>query len=200
MGRVVAGYTPPTISANVDACAGVGPAPPDPSCLRMTNARGARWWAQHWFDARDDGWVCRGLSGGLVELGLATGAAPLPGAQRSKSRVGEWRARWDSNPRPQPPQGCALSAELRAREWEPATAPRLCLMVPKGGFEPPRPYGHCALNAARLPFRHFGAVASGMNLLATSSLSCRRQGSQETALGQDISDTAFRRARRDGSG
>jgi len=39
-----------------------------------------------------------------------------------------------------------------------------------------------------------------MNLLATSSLSCRRQGSQETALGQDISDTAFRRARRDGSG
>ena len=23
--------------------------------------------------------------------------------------------------------------------------------VPKGGFEPPHPYGHCALNAARLP-------------------------------------------------
>ena len=29
-------------------------------------------------------------------------------------------------------------------------------MVPKEGFEPTRPYGHCALNAARLPFRHFG--------------------------------------------
>src|SRR5690349_23098718 len=26
--------------------------------------------------------------------------------------------------------------------------------VRKGGFEPPRPFGHCDLNAARLPFRH----------------------------------------------
>ncbi len=29
-------------------------------------------------------------------------------------------------------------------------------LVPKVGFEPTRPEGHCALNAARLPFRHFG--------------------------------------------
>ena len=29
-------------------------------------------------------------------------------------------------------------------------------MVPKVGFEPTRPYGHYALNVARLPFRHFG--------------------------------------------
>ena len=29
-------------------------------------------------------------------------------------------------------------------------------MVPKAGFEPARPYGHYALNVARLPFRHFG--------------------------------------------
>ena len=28
--------------------------------------------------------------------------------------------------------------------------------VPKGRFELPRPYGHYALNVARLPFRHFG--------------------------------------------
>jgi hypothetical protein len=39
----------------------------------------------------------------------------------------------------------SIQTELRARE-----------LVPKGGFEPPRPVGHCALNAARLPFRHFG--------------------------------------------
>ncbi len=26
--------------------------------------------------------------------------------------------------------------------------------VREGGFEPPRPFGHCDLNAARLPFRH----------------------------------------------
>ena len=32
-------------------------------------------------------------------------------------------------------------------------------MVPKGGFEPPLPEGNCALNAARLPFRHFGTRA-----------------------------------------
>jgi hypothetical protein len=31
-------------------------------------------------------------------------------------------------------------------------------LVPKGGFEPPRPYGHYALNVARLPFRHFGTL------------------------------------------
>ena len=29
-------------------------------------------------------------------------------------------------------------------------------LVPKGRFELPRPYGHYALNVARLPFRHFG--------------------------------------------
>jgi hypothetical protein len=29
-------------------------------------------------------------------------------------------------------------------------------LVPKAGFEPARPYGHYALNVARLPFRHFG--------------------------------------------
>ncbi|GAH05488.1 unnamed protein product, partial [marine sediment metagenome] len=30
------------------------------------------------------------------------------------------------------------------------------MMVPKGRFELPCPYGHYALNVARLPFRHFG--------------------------------------------
>ena len=30
------------------------------------------------------------------------------------------------------------------------------VLVPKGGFEPPLPEENCALNAARLPFRHFG--------------------------------------------
>src|SRR3990172_6385565 len=29
-------------------------------------------------------------------------------------------------------------------------------MVPRAGFEPARPYGHYALNVARLPFRHLG--------------------------------------------
>ena len=29
-------------------------------------------------------------------------------------------------------------------------------MVPRVGFEPTRPYGHYALNVARLPFRHLG--------------------------------------------
>lgn len=29
-------------------------------------------------------------------------------------------------------------------------------MVPKVRFELTRPYGHYALNVARLPFRHFG--------------------------------------------
>ena len=34
------------------------------------------------------------------------------------------------------------------------------LLVPKVGFEPTRPYGHYALNVARLPFRHFGLAQS----------------------------------------
>ncbi len=32
-------------------------------------------------------------------------------------------------------------------------------MVPKVRFELTRPYGHYALNVARLPFRHFGSKA-----------------------------------------
>ena len=35
---------------------------------------------------------------------------------------------------------------------------RQTMMVPKGRFELPHPYGHYALNVARLPFRHFGIV------------------------------------------
>src|SRR5262245_61651704 len=33
--------------------------------------------------------------------------------------------------------------------------PRLASMVRKGGFEPPRPFGHTGLSRVRLPFRHF---------------------------------------------
>ena len=33
---------------------------------------------------------------------------------------------------------------------------RVNLVVPKEGLEPSCPYGHYALNVARLPFRHFG--------------------------------------------
>ena len=32
--------------------------------------------------------------------------------------------------------------------------PSISVSVREGGFEPPRPFGHCDLNAARLPFRH----------------------------------------------
>lgn len=38
-------------------------------------------------------------------------------------------------------------------------------MVPKGRFELPRPYGHYALNVARLPFRHFGLVEAACSCL-----------------------------------
>jgi hypothetical protein len=43
----------------------------------------------------------------------------------------------------------SIQAELQAR------------VVPKEGFEPTRASAHCALNAARLPFRHFGTVVGG---------------------------------------
>ena len=33
-------------------------------------------------------------------------------------------------------------------------------MVPKERFELSRPYGHYALNVARLPFRHFGMTSN----------------------------------------
>ncbi len=36
---------------------------------------------------------------------------------------------------------------------------RRVIMVPKVRFELTRPYGHYALNVARLPFRHFGLKA-----------------------------------------
>ena len=76
----------------------------------------------------------------------------------------EWRARRDSNPRPQPPQGCALSklsyeraiSDYNHRRQN--TGVPLPFLVPKVGLEPTRPCGHYALNVARLPFRHFGAL------------------------------------------
>ena len=34
-------------------------------------------------------------------------------------------------------------------------------LVPKVRFELTRPYGHYALNVARLPFRHFGTLVVG---------------------------------------
>ena len=37
-------------------------------------------------------------------------------------------------------------------------------MVPKGRFELPCPYGHYALNVARLPFRHFGIIDNNIPL------------------------------------
>ena len=47
-------------------------------------------------------------------------------------------------------------------------------LVPKGRFELPRPYGHYALNVARLPFRHFGMVGGrGLEPL-TSAMSTQR--------------------------
>ena len=55
----------------------------------------------------------------------------------------------------------SIQTELRARE-----------LVPKGGFEPPRPVGHCALNAARLPFRHFGPIYGGRCRLNLRPLAC----------------------------
>ena len=49
----------------------------------------------------------------------------------------------------------------KKRADEPAFVPifgSMFKMVPKAGFEPARPYGHYALNVARLPFRHFGVT------------------------------------------
>jgi hypothetical protein len=54
----------------------------------------------------------------------------------------------------------SIRTELRARKIGASRVAPVCFnMVPKVGFEPTRPYGHCALNAARLPFRHFGPLS-----------------------------------------
>lgn len=54
--------------------------------------------------------------------------------------------------------------------------------MPKAGFEPARPFGHCALNAARLPvppLRHCEKYNMRMGLQASenSKLSCHQPGS-----------------------
>ncbi len=94
----------------------------------------------------------------------------------------KWRARWDSNPRPQPPQGCALSGLSYERaKLGPATWPLFAFkMVPKVGFEPTRPFGHCALNAARLPFRHFGPLS--VKWWAVQDLNLRPLACEASAL------------------
>ena len=49
----------------------------------------------------------------------------------------------------------SASAGLRSN---PTELQALTIMVPKERFELSCPYGHYALNVARLPFRHFGMV------------------------------------------
>jgi hypothetical protein len=49
----------------------------------------------------------------------------------------------------------SASAGLRSIQLSYKRTFSLC-MVPKERFELSRPYGHYALNVARLPFRHFG--------------------------------------------
>src|SRR5438105_9975235 len=44
----------------------------------------------------------------------------------------------------------SIQTELRAHVW-----------CRRGDLNPHARYGHCALNAARLPFRHFGSVVVG---------------------------------------
>ncbi len=63
----------------------------------------------------------------------------------------------------------------------PADVAPVCLnMVPKVGFEPTRPYGHYALNVARLPFRHFGPVS--VNWWAVQDLNLRPLACEASAL------------------
>ncbi len=47
-------------------------------------------------------------------------------------------------------------------------------LVPKVRFELTRPYGHYALNVARLPFRHFGMVGDTGFEPVTSAMSTQR--------------------------
>ncbi len=55
----------------------------------------------------------------------------------------------------------------------------LSFLVPKEGFEPTCPCGHCDLNAARLPFRHLGTSESGWppRLLASQTAWWAMEGS-----------------------
>ena len=59
----------------------------------------------------------------------------------------------------------SIQPELQARLVG-CQLPDMCdvrIMVPRVGFEPTRPYGHYALNVARLPFRHLGPLDTGDN-------------------------------------
>lgn len=49
--------------------------------------------------------------------------------------------------------GFEATPEMSETPGHPGVSHQL-LNVREGGFEPPRPFGHCDLNAARLPFRH----------------------------------------------
>jgi hypothetical protein len=90
-----------------------------------------------------------GRSGPLTDLQERT-SVPSPKADTDVTSVQEQRNGALGGTR-------TLDLSLRRAALYPLSYERARL-VPKGGFEPPRPVGHCALNAARLPFRHFGAL------------------------------------------
>ena len=104
----------------------------------------------------------------------------------------KWCAWRDSNPRPLPPQGSALSTELQAR----ANCADADKLVPRAGFEPARPCGHYALNVARLPFRHLGVgrprqlgdCSSGMDRLQARVPRVRvRRGQRDAPVSAEMS-------------
>lgn len=82
---------------------------------------------------------------------------------------------------PVSPREHSANAESRTRNAEAAVLSRVCLpfhhvgMVLRRGVEPPRPCGHCGLNAARLPFRHLRmSAASGTRTRSFSGLNRAR--------------------------
>ena len=82
-------------------------------------------------------------------------ARRLPGFHRAPRSV---QLGLSSDPQGQRPSFSSTLASARSRSLvkvQPAPTARASL-VPKGRLELPRPYGHYALNVARLPFRHFG--------------------------------------------
>src|SRR5207247_2765636 len=69
-------------------------------------------------------------------------------------------------------------------------------VVRKGGFEPPRPFGHTVLSRARLPFRHFRVGAALRPQVYTPCYPCRshpRPGGPPLKV-EYIEETSVRKA------
>jgi hypothetical protein len=128
------------------------------------------------------------------QSGLSAALPPpwlSPGTPLCAARTFLWLSRRTSDH----PSSSRHAPRIRLSKYSPRRVARAEVLVPKGRFELPRPYGHYALNVARLPvppLRHaptcstHGGAGTGEYSKAISARQPPRKAAKERCNGADL--------------